>query len=217
MSVDDAERPAQDRAIGTALIHHPYRPPGGFDSVPVAVHKASTVLFPNVAALRARDWKQKVGYTYGLHGTPTTFTLEERIATLEGGTETLLVPSGLAAITLVACALLKAGDEVLIPDNAYGPSKELARQELARWGIGHRLYDPSSVDGFAAAIGPATRLAWVEAPGSVTMEFPDLPSLVRAARRSRSRTRGARVSRSIPSTCCPDPVNGSAPTCRSRR
>jgi cystathionine beta-lyase len=95
-----------------------------------AVHKASTVLFANTAALRARTWKEKTGYTYGLHGTPTTFILEERIATLEGGLQTLLTPSGLAAITLVNAALLKSGDEVLIPDNAYGPAKELARNEL---------------------------------------------------------------------------------------
>ncbi len=92
--------------------------------------------------MRARDWKSKAGYTYGLHGTPTTFMLEERIATLEGGLQALLVPSGLAAITLVDMALLKAGDEVLIPDNAYGPSKALAAGELAGWGITHRLYDP---------------------------------------------------------------------------
>jgi cystathionine beta-lyase len=177
--VSEDPRPS---APSTALIHHAYRPPAGFDAVPVAVHKASTILFPSVAAARARDWRQKTGYTYGLHGTPTTFTLEERIATLQGGTETLLVPSGLAAIALVGCALLKAGDEVLIPDNVYGPSREFARHELARWGIVHRVYDAMDVDAFAAAIGPATRLAWLEAPGSVTMEFPDLPGLVQAAR-----------------------------------
>ena len=107
------------------------------------MHKASTVIFPNVAALQARDWKEKSGYTYGLHGTPTSFLLEERIATLEGGTHTLLVPSGLAAIALVDMALLRSGDEVLIPENAYGPGKELARQELARWGVSHRFYDPA--------------------------------------------------------------------------
>jgi cystathionine beta-lyase len=176
----DAPPPA-GQAPSTALIHHPYQPPGGFDAVQPAVHKASTVLFENVAALRARDWKQKAGYTYGLHGTPTTFVLEERIATLEGGLQTLLTPSGLSAIGLVDCALLGAGDEVLIPDNAYGPSKDLARGELARWGIAHRLYDPMDVAGFAAAIAPATRLAWVEPPGSVTMEFPDVLALVEAA------------------------------------
>jgi len=166
----------------TALIHHPYRPPAGFESPQPPVHKASTVIFPNVAALRARDWKTKGGYTYGLHGTPTVYTLEERIATLEGGLQTLLLPSGLAAIALVDMALLRSGDEVLIPDNAYGPGKELARQELAAWGITHRFYDPTDPASLPASLGPATKLVWLEAPGSVTMEFPDLRALVRIAR-----------------------------------
>src|SRR5678815_2909977 len=109
------------KPLSTALIHHRYRPPAGFEAAQPAVAKASTVIFPSVAALRARDWKQKVGYTYGLHGTPTTFTLEERIATLEGGLQSLLMPSGLAAIALVDTALLASGDEVLIPSNAYNP------------------------------------------------------------------------------------------------
>ena len=165
----------------TALIHHPYRPPPGFAGVAPPVHKASTVIFDNVAALRGRSWKSKAGYTYGLHGTPTSFTLEERIATLEGGLQTLLVPSGLAALTLVDCALLGSGDEVLIPTNAYGPNKDFAAHELARWGIGHRLYDPMDAAGLEAMIGPNTRLLWLEAAGSVTMEFPDLPVLVRSA------------------------------------
>jgi len=168
--------------VTTGLIQHPYTPPAGFAAPQVGVHKASTVIFPNVAAMRARDWKQKVGYTYGLHGTPTTFTLEERIATLEGGLHTVLAPSGLAAITLTDMALLKTGDEVLIPDNAYGPGKEFARHELAGWGITHRLYDPMDPQTLAGMITPATRLVWLEAPGSVTMEFPDLPGLVRAVR-----------------------------------
>jgi cysteine-S-conjugate beta-lyase len=166
----------------TGLIHHPYRPPAGFEAPQVGVFKASTVIFPSVAAMRARNWKEKTGYTYGLHGTPTTFTLEERIATLEGGLHAVLVPSGLAAIALTDMALLAAGDEVLIPDNAYNPGKEFARHELAAWGIAHRLYDPSDANALAAMLTPATRLVWIEAPGSVTMEFPDLPNLVRAAR-----------------------------------
>ena len=166
----------------TSLIAHPYRPPAGFGSVQAAVHKASTVLFADTAALRARTWKEKTGYTYGLHGTPTSFILEERIATLEGGLQTLLTPSGLAAITLVDTALLKSGDEVLLPGNAYGPSKELARNELARWGIAHRFYDPMQPETLRAALSPATRLVWVEPPGSVTMEFPDLPALLKPVR-----------------------------------
>jgi cystathionine beta-lyase len=79
-------------------------------------------------------------------------------------------------------ALLKSGDELLIPDNAYGPNKDFARVELANFGITHRLYDPMDPAAFAAAIGPNTKLVWLEAPGSVTMEFPDLPELVRIAK-----------------------------------
>jgi cystathionine beta-lyase len=166
----------------TTLIHHPYTPPAGFDAVPVGVHKASTVLFPDTAAMRARDWRHKRGYTYGLHGTPTTFTLEERIATLEGGTHCVLTPSGLAAITMVNLALLRQGDEVLLPDNVYGPSREQARGLLEPLGISHRLYDPMDAAAMPELMAERTRLVWVEAPGSVTMEFPDLRSLVRAVK-----------------------------------
>ena len=170
------------RELSTELIHHPYRPPAGFEAPQPGVHKASTVIFANVAAMRARDWRSKQGYTYGLHGTPTTFALEERIAALEGGRHCLLAPSGLAAIALVDLALLAQGDEVLLPENVYGPSRELARGELARWGITHRLYDPLDAAALAATIGPRTKLLWLEAAGSVTMEFPDLAGLVAVAR-----------------------------------
>lgn len=170
--------------MSTRLIHHPYRPPDGFEAVVPAVHKASTVFFPNVQALRSRDWRQKEGYTYGLHGTPTTFTLEERLATLEGARYCVLAPSGLSALALVNLALLKPGDEVLLPDNAYGPSKDLARTLLADLGVLHRIYDPLRAASLPALIGPATKLLWIEAPGSVTMEFPDMVGLVRAGRQA---------------------------------
>lgn len=172
--------------ISTTLIHHPYKPPAGFDAIPPGVYKASTIAFPTVAALRSRDWKHKTGYTYGLHGTPTTFTLEERIATLEGGKYCTLVPSGLAAVVLVGMALLKAGDELLIPDNAYGPNKSFAQGELAAWGITHRFYDAMNPADLAAKLGPKTRLVWIEAPGSITLEFPDMPALVAAVKAHQS-------------------------------
>ena len=162
----------------TQLIHHAYKPPAGFQAVQPGIHKASTIIFPSVAALRSRDWKHKTGYTYGLHGTPTTFTLEERIATLEGGQFCTLAPSGLAALVLVDMAFLKAGDEVLIPDNAYGPNKAFAHAELASWGIGFQLYDAMNPADLAARLCRKTRLVWLEAPGSITLEFPDLPALV---------------------------------------
>lgn len=168
--------------LSTALVHHPYKPPAGFEAITPAIHRASTVIFPNVAALRTRDWKHKTGYTYGLHGTPTTFLLEERIATLEGGQFCTLVPSGLAAVVLVGMALLRTGDELLIPDNAYGPNKAFAGGELAAWGITHRLYDPMNPADLASKLSAKTRLVWLEAPGSITLEFPDLPALVSTVR-----------------------------------
>ncbi len=165
--------------LTTTLIHHPYIPPEGFAAPQPGVFKASTVIFPNVAAMRNFEWKDKSAYTYGLHGTPTTYMLEERLCTLEGGLQCLLVPSGLAAIANVALSLLKTGDEVLIPDNAYGPNKVLAAGELKSWGITHRFYDPLNPQDLAAKISDKTRLVWLEAPGSVTLEFPDLCEQVR--------------------------------------
>jgi len=170
--------------ISTQLIHHPYRPPEGFEAMAPGVHKASTVFFPNVQALRTQEWMDKSGYTYGLHGTPTTFTLEERIATLEGGRFCVLAPSGLSALTLVDMAFLRAGDQVLLPDNAYGPGKAFAVKELAQWGIAHAFYDPLNPADLAARIGPSTRLVWIEAPGSITLEFPDMPALVGVVRQA---------------------------------
>ena len=166
----------------TQLIHHPYKPPQGFESPAVPVHKGSTIFFDNVAQMRSRTWLDRGGYTYGLHGTPTSFTLEERIATLEGGKHTMLVSSGLAAVTMVDMALLKSGDQVLLPHNVYGPNKNFTRIELAAWGIGHAVYDAMDAASLSAAITSATKLVWLEAPGSVTLEFPDLRSLIRVVR-----------------------------------
>lgn len=174
--------------LTTTLIHHPYTPPAGFVAPQPGVFKASTVIFPNVAAMRDFEWKDKSAYTYGLHGTPTTYTLEERLCTLEGGTQCLLVPSGLAAIANVALSLLHTGDEVLIPDNAYGPNTALAQGELQAWGITHQFYDPMNPQDLAAKIGPHTRLVWLEAAGSVTLEFPDLCEMVRICRAQGVRT-----------------------------
>ena len=175
---DDSSRDAKS----TQQIHHGYVPAPGFAAVAPPLHRASTVLFKDVAAMRASHWLDKNTYTYGLHGTPTSFTLEARLATLEGGTHAMLAPSGLAAIALVDQSLLSSGDTVLIPANAYFPNRNLAAHELARWGIAHRLYDPMDLASLRAALGPDVKLVWIEPPGSVTLEFPDLRGLVRTVR-----------------------------------
>ncbi len=164
----------------TQLIHHPYQPPEGYSAPQPGVFKASTIFFPNTKAMRERYFDE-LGhqYTYGTKGTPTTFLLEERLCTLEGGKYCSLVPSGLAAIALVNFALLKSGDEVLLPSNVYGPSKVLAGGELSHFGISFASYDAMNPQDLERKISPKTKLVWLEAPGSITMEFPDLPALLK--------------------------------------
>lgn len=169
--------------LTTELIHHPYQPPEGFEAPQGGVFKASTVFFPSVAAMRSREWKDKTAFTYGLHGTPTTYALEERLCTLEGGLQCLLQPSGLAAVANVNLSLLRAGDEVLIPDNIYGPNKTLLDGEIKDWGISYQIYDPLDPLDLEARISSRTKLVWAEAAGSVTLEFPNLVALVRICKR----------------------------------
>jgi cystathionine beta-lyase len=170
------------KSLPTSLIHNDYEPPAGFDAFPPAIHHASTVLFPNVKAMRSGDWREKNAYTYGLHGTPTTFTLEARLADIEGGRHCLLAPSGLAAISMVDFALLKTGDDVLLPDNIYNPNRVLGDWLQEAMGITARYYDPLIGAGIARMIAPNTKLIWTEAPGSVSMEVPDLPAICAAAK-----------------------------------
>ena len=169
------------KSLQTRLVRSDYVPPSGFDAFPTPIHHASTVLFKDVASMRAGDWKRKDAYTYGLHGTPTTFTLEARLAAIEGGAHCLLAPSGLAAIAMVDLALLKSGDDVLLPENVYNPNRELGRWLASDFGITARFYDPMAGAGIAEMIQPNTRLIWTEAPGSVSMEVPDMPAICAAA------------------------------------
>ncbi len=169
------------KSLSTLLSHSAYQAPSSFGAFPVPIHHASTVLFKDVAAMRSRSWLQKATYTYGLHGTPTSFTLEARLSEIEDARHCLLAPSGLAAIALVNLGLLKSGDDVLLPDNVYGPNRDMAQWLQSDFGISARLYDPMVGANIAALIRPDTRLIWTEAPGSVTMEVPDIPALCQAA------------------------------------
>jgi cystathionine beta-lyase len=166
------------RAPSTDLIHHPYRAPEGWDAVPVPVAKASTVLFKNTADLHTPRPRDGLSYRYGLHGTPTSYTLAARIATLEHAKHCLLVPSGLGAVTLPSLAMLRPGDEVLVPDNVYGQNRYLTESWLPQWGVAHRFYDPLTVP----ELRDNTKLVWLEAAGSITLEFPDLLGTLAACR-----------------------------------
>jgi len=121
------------------------------------------------------------GHTYGIHGTPTSLELAGRIAELEGGGRTLLAPSGLSAISLVDLALLSTGSHVLLPENVYGPTRALAVDTLRRWGVEASFYPPDAGAGIREHLRSNTHLIWVESPGSITMEVPDVPAIVKEA------------------------------------
>jgi len=176
-----SENSKPEPGFNTSIMHSEYVAPEGFAAFSVGIHHASTVLFDNVATMRERSWLDKSSYTYGLHGTPTSFTLEGRLAEIERGEHCLLTPSGLAAISLVNMAFLQSGDHVLIPDNVYGPSRDQADWLSRSFGVKVSYYDPLIGAGIAAMMEENTRLIWVEAPGSVSMEVPDVPAICAAA------------------------------------
>ena len=166
----------------TALLHGVRWPTGQFRGTQPGIFNASTVLFANSAAFRGRDWSRKDGFIYGPHGTPTTLELQARLAQLEGAEHCLLSPSGLSAIALVYLALLKPGDEVLVPINVYHAHRTLLVEDLVAWGIQIRLYDPTQPD--SLDFRECTRLVWIEAPCSITFEFPDVPAITALARQN---------------------------------
>ncbi|HST78385.1 MAG TPA: PLP-dependent transferase, partial [Verrucomicrobiae bacterium] len=154
----------------TALIHSEASVPGDFHSLTSPVFRGSTVLFEH-AADATEEWNQwQHGYTYGLNGTPTTLELAARICELEGGQHTLIIPGGQGAISLIHLALLKAGDHVLLPENIYGPNRNLANHLLRRFGVEVSYYPPDCGASISAHFRANTRVVWCENPGSVTME-----------------------------------------------
>jgi cysteine-S-conjugate beta-lyase len=163
-------------------MHPEFETAPGFESFSTPVMRASTVVFPDLAAVRGADWRNDAQWRYGLHATPTSATLMQQLAQIEGGKHALLQPSGLSAISNVYFALVKAGDDVLIPDNVYSPNREHADWLARDFGVTARYYDPMIGAGIADLIQPNTRLIWLEAPGSVTMEVSDVPAITAAAR-----------------------------------
>ncbi len=167
--------------LPTAIVHTQDQISAGWAAVPVPVARASTIIFPNLAALRALDWRQDGQWCYGLNETPTSSALAQRLAKLEGAAHGLLQPSGLAAIVNVYHGLLQQGDDLLIPDNAYTPNRDHGAW-LAKFGVAARYYDPLIGADIAQLVQPNTRLIWLEAPGSVTMEVPDVRAITQVAR-----------------------------------
>jgi cysteine-S-conjugate beta-lyase len=153
------------------FAHHGY--------VNTPVYHASTLLYPSAEDFLAHRGR----YQYGRRGTPTTEALENAIRELDGPAcaAVALLPSGLAAISSALLAVLRTGDHVLVTDSVYLPTRKFCDSVLTRYGITTTYYDPLIGAGIEALITPKTRAVFVEAPGSLTFEMQDVPTIAAAA------------------------------------
>ncbi|KQY14577.1 cystathionine beta-lyase [Rhizobium sp. Root482] len=165
--------------MNTRLSHIGHTPSDYYGFVNPPVVHASTVLFPNAKTMETREQK----YTYGTRGTPTTDALCEAINALEGSAGTILVPSGLAAVTVPFLGFLSAGDHALIVDSVYFPTRHFCDTMLKRLGVSVDYYDPMIGAGIESLIKPNTRLVHTEAPGSNTFEMQDISAISAVAHR----------------------------------
>ncbi len=177
----DSKRP---RSVATQLVQGGRRKDWTGPIVNTPVWRASTILFDTVAELDAAKRGQGTLY-YGLHGTPTQWTLAQALTDLEpGAAGTMLYSSGLLAISTALLTVLAPGDELLIVDSAYAPTRRLADGFLKRMGIAVQYYSAERSTDIAALFGERTRAILLESPGSQTFEMQDIPAICAAARKA---------------------------------
>lgn len=153
------------------------------------VYRASTCLFDTYQEYRNRVADPAARHLfYGRKGTPTQWSLEDAVTELEGGADTMLFPSGVAAITTAILSLVKAGDHILITDSAYDPTRSFAEGLLKVMGVETSYYDPMIGADIEGLFRGNTALVFTESPGSLTFEVQDLPAIIAAAKQ-----RGIRV------------------------
>ncbi|MDV3457741.1 cystathionine beta-lyase [Sphingomonas sp. HF-S4] len=173
-----------DEKDATKIVQAGRRPEWTQGIVNPPVWRASTILYDSVAELRARgaaDTHHKL--FYGRRGTPTQWSLAEALTELEPGAEaTLLYPSGVAAVASALLAVLSPGDELLVPDSAYDPTRGFANGLLRKIGVTTIYYDPTIGAGIAALCTDRTKAIFLESPGSLTFEVQDLPAIVAVAK-----------------------------------
>jgi len=157
----------------------------GFVNPPLT--RGSTILHKNVADMRARVARRNAGeddppYSYGIYGSPTHNAFSEALTALEHGHRTWALPTGLTACTIAILAYVQHGDHVLFPDSVYWPTRRFCLQTLPRYGVSATVYDPCIGAGIERLFTPATRVLFVESPGSHTFEMQDVPLLTAIAR-----------------------------------
>lgn len=161
----------------TLAVHEGRMSREHFGAVNTPVYRVSTILYRDFAALEAAD----VPYIYGRLGTPSSRSLEEAVTALEGGTRTVLCPSGLSAITTAILSVCGTGDHLLVTDSCYGPTRSFCEKTLRQLGVETTFYDPLVGSVIEELFRANTRAVFCESPGSLTFEVQDVPAIAAAA------------------------------------
>jgi cystathionine gamma-synthase len=165
----------------TRAIHAGQEPDPHTGSVIVPIYQTSTFAQDGVGGLRAG------GYEYSRTANPTRTALEECLASLEGGRHALAFASGMAASDIALRTLVRPGDHVIIPDDAYGGTFRLVDKVLSQWGVEHTPVHLSDVDAVRAAVRPETKAIWVETPTNPLLGIADITALAGIAHDSEAR------------------------------
>lgn len=167
----------------TRLIHAPQTPCPAARTLNPPLQRGSTVLFDSHADFLQAGRGQYPGVTYGTDRLPQQRILEETLRDLEKAALTRIFPSGISAISETLMAFVRAGDHVLVCDNAYGPTTRFCHEVLAKFGVLCDAIPPDVGADIARFLRPETRLVFLESPGSITFEIQDIPAVTAETRR----------------------------------
>ena len=171
------------------FLKHPTKDSSNRSANP-AVIRASTILFNTMQELYDHEKKikkhQRVShYSYGRYGSSTTIELENMLKELEQAYHVFLTGTGFGGVALAIMSLCRPGDEILVSDNVYGPTKEISQKLLKEFNITARFYNPDSFEDLKNKVSKKTKMILVENPGSNTFEFQDLSKIIRLAKKKK--------------------------------
>ncbi|WP_426876074.1 cystathionine beta-lyase [Glaesserella parasuis] len=169
--------------LATQLVHAGRKKRYTQGSVNSVIQRASSLVFDSVADKKeATKNRYKGALFYGRRGTLTHFALQDAMCELENGAGCYLYPCGAAAVSNAILSFVQPGDHVLMTGAAYEPTQDFCRIVLKKMGVSTTFYDPLMAEGIATLIQPNTKVLFLESPSSLTMEVPDIPTIVRTAR-----------------------------------
>ena len=175
------------KSINTLLKHSSFNKINRSANPPVV--RASTILFDSMQELASHEKKilnnkPITHYAYGRYGSQTTIELQNIVKELEQAHHVFLHSTGFGSVSLAFMALCQSGDEVLVGDNVYYPTREITEKLLPKYNIKTKYYDPNNIKDLQSKITKKTKLIFVENPGSITFEFQDLKEIVKLGKKN---------------------------------